>query len=668
LQDMKLESNLRKSFLFFLPSLSDPDSRAPCLVAVTSFPFPGSGDSRLKHNAQSTPPMQPSTPQGFRARRSSVRSILKEPNTPGTGRNVRFFPGDSYRMISPDHSRSEASLEPPASFGRPTTPRFANVSMTQSEASVLHTLKDDSNNDRSARGNVSKAASERSVLASLQDASEASVLLSLHDHTAMPLENSRSLSLNLPANHGSNLFDMSLDMPPIASSSAAGLVSDDPIEIIDYDSARTDGSTSHRSSMSRTAVGHSFGSSPIGSTIRSAHSSMEPSTPASILKLGNHPPLVFNSRSFISARSAPAPIVDDNVDEPEPQAPARSFIGSLANMTWSTPPIPGAFNFSSFFTHANTSGSSSGSGSSSPKTPSPKSLPALELAAEPDLDDEASAIINAQSELIRSLREQLAVQADLSTQFELDLDSQDELVELLSRRCHTAEVELSRWHEHGEKQAHAMRVMKKQITGLEKMCTRLQDEVDQSRSESIEGSIMDEASGQALKTLHRQISTLEGQNRELVLRSKEREARILELETSEGDARAELGQLKMHIDELQGSNTELAEQLELQLAAKEQGDLHRVARKLEQELAMTKGELEVQWERTEKTEERISKLQEENSDLKREVRDLRRDLDSKDLRIGELEALNLELDAQVGDVDQHTQQLEAEHEKVCRLF
>ena len=91
-----------------------------------------------------------------------------------------------------------------------------------------------------------------------------------------------------------------------------------------------------------------------------------------------------------------------------------------------------------------------------------------------------------------------------------------------------------------------MRIMKKRITELEKMCTRLQDEVDQGRSEGLERSIMDEDSGQALKTFHRRISTLEGQNRELVLRSEDRETRIREFETSEEDARAELERLRLH--------------------------------------------------------------------------------------------------------------------------
>ena len=572
-------------------------------------------------------------------------------------------------MISPNQSRSEASSEPHVPYGRPMTPHFANVSLTKSEASVLHTLKDDSNSDRSTRGNVSRAASEKSVIASLADASEASVLLSLQDHTAMPVENSRSFSLTLPANHGSNLFDMSLDMPPIASSSAAGLMSDDPIEVVDYDLTRSDGGSSHRASISRTPVGHSLVSSHAPSTIRSAHSTMGPTTPASTLRSDHDLRFIPNSPSFINAKAQSADIssslVEVEDDEPELQAPARSFLGSLTNITWSNPPIPGAFNFSSFFTHANSSGSSTSSGSSSPRTPSPKPLHGLELAAEPDLDDEASAIISAQAELIRSLREQLAVQEDLSAQFELDLDMQDERVVLLSERCNTAEAALSHWQEHGEKQSRAVRKMTRKVTELERMCTRLQDEVDQSRSESLERSIMDETSGQALKTLHRQISTLEGQNQELVLHSEEMEERIRELEALEEDARGELEQMKAHIDELEGTNAELREQLETQPAAEAPGLLHRNIRKLEDELEIVKNELEAQWENTEKAVDEITKLEGEKTDLKREVEDLRRDLDSKNLRIGELEASNYELEALVGDDDERTQQIEAEHEKVC---
>ncbi|KII82756.1 hypothetical protein PLICRDRAFT_702686, partial [Plicaturopsis crispa FD-325 SS-3] len=49
----------------------------------------------------------------------SVRSILRDPNTPGTGQNVRFFSRDAYKVISPDvsvASDAEHAPPPPPSF------------------------------------------------------------------------------------------------------------------------------------------------------------------------------------------------------------------------------------------------------------------------------------------------------------------------------------------------------------------------------------------------------------------------------------------------------------------------------------------------------------------------------------------------------------------------
>ena len=169
---------------------------------------------------------------------------------------------------------------------------------------------------------------------------------------------------------------------------------------------------------------------------------------------------------------------------------------------------------------------------------------------------------------------------------------------------------------------------------------------------------MDKASGQALRTLLGQISTLESQNQELVHREEEREARIRELEATEEDARAEVEQLLVYIEELEGTNAQLREQLELQPVAEGQKDLHKLISKLEEEL-------EAQRERTEKTKERMLRLQEENNKLKHQVGDLRGDFDKQGLRIEELEELNRELDAQAA---QHIQQLEAEHEEVHKLF
>lgn len=102
---------------------------------------------------------------------------------------------------------------------------------------------------------------------------------------------------------------------------------------------------------------------------------------------------------------------------------------------------------------------------------------------------------------------------------------------------------------------------------------------------------------------------------------------------------------KAHIYELEGTNTE---QLKLQLTVEAPRLLHRNIHKLEDEL-------EAQWKNTEQAEFELMKLQEEKADLKCEIKDLRRGLDSKNLRIGGLEALNHKLDVLVGDAKECTQ-------------
>ncbi|KAJ7270899.1 hypothetical protein C8J57DRAFT_1507863 [Mycena rebaudengoi] len=59
---------------------------------------------RSPSRADERPPeqMDPATP--FDAKSGSVRSILRDRNTPGTGQNVRFFSRDAYKVLTPDQS------------------------------------------------------------------------------------------------------------------------------------------------------------------------------------------------------------------------------------------------------------------------------------------------------------------------------------------------------------------------------------------------------------------------------------------------------------------------------------------------------------------------------------------------------------------------------------
>lgn len=109
--------------------------------------------------------------------------------------------------------------------------------------------------------------------------------------------------------------------------------------------------------------------------------------------------------------------------------------------------------------------------------------------------------------LIYSLQTQLALQQELCSQFEADLRTKDEMVELLGKKVTDMEkLEMQR--------KSVLRQWKKKVQELERSCRLLEEEVDTSRQESMERSVMDEASGEALRMLHRQIATLEKEKAE----------------------------------------------------------------------------------------------------------------------------------------------------------
>ncbi len=104
--------------------------------------------------------------------------------------------------------------------------------------------------------------------------------------------------------------------------------------------------------------------------------------------------------------------------------------------------------------------------------------------------------------IIFSLQTQLTLQTELCGQYEADLRARDEMVEMLNNKLADVDKEENR------KRA-VLRTWKKKVQELEKAVRYLEEELDDSRQESMERSIMDEASGEALRELHRQIAGLE---------------------------------------------------------------------------------------------------------------------------------------------------------------
>ncbi|KAF7311651.1 hypothetical protein MKEN_01068500 [Mycena kentingensis (nom. inval.)] len=104
--------------------------------------------------------------------------------------------------------------------------------------------------------------------------------------------------------------------------------------------------------------------------------------------------------------------------------------------------------------------------------------------------------------MIFSLQSQLAMQGELCGQYEEDLRARDELVAVLRKKLEEAEEE-------DAKKRKFLKAWKKKVLELEKTCRYLEGEVDNSRQESMERSVMDEASSEALRMLHQQITALE---------------------------------------------------------------------------------------------------------------------------------------------------------------
>ncbi|KAH9039890.1 hypothetical protein EDB85DRAFT_2179044 [Lactarius pseudohatsudake] len=161
--------------------------------------------------------------------------------------------------------------------------------------------------------------------------------------------------------------------------------------------------------------------------------------------------------------------------------------------------------------------------------------------------------------------------------------------------------------------------------------------------ESVERSIMDEASGEALRQLHRQIAGLEREKGELVRNSiivLDPPARIKQLEDEVGQLWEEIHQRDEVKHKLQEDLRTAQEQIELlntvgamttisgeherhrqaeeeweeerKALRREAEDATRALAKKEDEMVVLRDELETQWKNTEQTGEGVARLKERN--------------------------------------------------------
>ncbi|KAG7447351.1 uncharacterized protein BT62DRAFT_948399 [Guyanagaster necrorhizus] len=472
-------------------------------------------------------------------RYGSVRSILREPNTPGTGQNVRFFSRDAYKVISPDQSMDSDSMP---------IQHLSSQSQSQSPPDVINRLQELSSRPnilgaipRSVSSSKAGHPSLSEVFSPIGGVSTSISPLSLKDNASAPLA-----SPSAPNN--SNIFDVSQDIqlsdfaPPGLSFSM-----DEPSLAKESDTPASDVAKGGFQGKAMTstpfankgkgkeraaeveeekenaapvevdeAVFHGTEKSPrlpapfhdrsqsfsFGQTVffsmddkskRSSNASTAPSVVSDDVKnaiLANDSPHSSNNKSrsralsdtvFQSLMKSTSSVSSHVSSKNRPEADINDE--SSADLVVYSEKVPEPDPFSA--------------GAKTYYTPQ-TNIPITPPRGAPSHVRTASKEDN----VIFSLQTQLSLQQELCGQYETDLCARDELVDILGKKL--AEVE-----KEDTKRKGVLRAWKKKVAELEKTCRYLEDEVDSARQESFERSMLDTCSEEALTALQKRIVDLE---------------------------------------------------------------------------------------------------------------------------------------------------------------
>ena len=617
---------------------------------------------------------RPETPMD---RYGSLRSILRDRNTPATGQSVRFFSRDAYKLMTPEGSTTSEQDDSPF-------PENLRLNETSPEGEL---------SPSGSRGQRVRPPIQGLFIPS-QDSSSPSSSPSV-------VAQSLGSMMPMPPPEVTNIFDMSQrDLPPITADTAAPL-HDDAVEIFDTDQSMDD-ETQHvppRPSPPTVALSpvevnqttyHSMETSKASLHDRSHSFSFgqavfHPMPKANLGPLGNSPTIepspgrnraVSESMFLTLSRNNKNPEAD--IADPNP-ASIVLYAAPSADRVPSSPSEPDPFraNATTFYT---------------PGTLLPPSPPTAVVGhvRRPSKEDD----------IIWSLRTQLALQQELCAQYEVDLGARDALVSALTQRVDTAEKE-------NDKRRGVVRGWKKKVQELERLCRNLEEEVDRSREESMERSVMDEASGIALRQLHGQIAGLEREKGELVRNSlifMDPSARTKELEEDVAKLREELRQRDEIEQELQEDLRTAQEQIELLntvgalddesriagiTAASEEQERHQRAQeewekerkvlcheaeavtkalaKKEEEMVVLRDELEAQWKNTERTSENMAQLKEECNVLQSEVVALEAKIESMELEWNDADNRRSEAENTLHEVFSEKETMEQERAQVTSL-
>ncbi|KAI0045170.1 hypothetical protein FA95DRAFT_1451001, partial [Auriscalpium vulgare] len=634
----KVKSHLNLVSQASLSSLPDPAARI-------------SSDTTRPSMDSAKAPMTPAE-----GRFGSLRSILRDRNTPATGQSVRFFSRDAYKVTSPEVSAASEHEEP---FMDRLQLSDSSAASSRPRPPLTHDLFTPTRSSDSPS-------------------------------TASPMLPTPSFMGPLPPPDISNIFDLSqVDLPAIPTGGVSLL--DTAVEEFEGDGSKDSISaslrqftkppsplTEHNDTVFHSAEKPTHDRSQSFSFGQTVFSLMPQPSPQDNARLsagalaeaypGRSPSRnrSMSDTMFHTMLRSKSPIEADIHDVSS--SSLVPFASPAAEQSQRAEPDPFSANATTYYTP----------GKIMPPTPPP-----------PTHTRKASR----EEDLIWSLQTQLTLQQELCAQYEIDLGARDELVSTLSGRLENLEKD-------AEKRRNVTRGWKKKVQELEKLCRHLEEEVDHSRQESFERSVMDEASGEALRQLHRQIADLEREKGDAVKRAEEEKAErasAVEQLTAElkkrqdGEkalkdgikkAREEIEQMgrdglpavvghgQASKDEREGH--EWAEERAQFIAAAEasaqtttalQGDLDYARQALvqkEEEMSMLRAELESQWKHTEEAGERLEEMKQERDTLQSELVALEVKVENMELEFNQGENRRVEAEADVQDLVEAKEQLEQE--------
>jgi hypothetical protein len=264
-------------------------------------------------------------------------------------------------------------------------------------------------------------------------------------------------------------------------------------------------------------------------------------------------------------------------------------------------------------------------------------------------------VLSAQESLIASLREELALQRSITTQYAADLDSRDDFIDILCARVEVAEMELEEACAIAEEQYELVRGFWKYLNKLERVVGRIKVNEDMSRQD-VQSLRSNRSADADAKIDNTQIFRLMKERDELL----EEVARLQRARSNNQEWNEEKDELLTNLAEAEAAYSSNTAKPQTQARGNGNGTLTENYR---EQMSLTQKELHAQRERTEIAYEELRVLRKENTELKAAVTALQEE-NGEGAGFEELESMNQELVNRLNDVLAAQQAVEEEHDQV----